>query len=395
MIFRITFFIGFLSLLSLASANSQTDTIRLSNPSFEGVPFEGGAGNRLELPGGCSDCGFPSESPPDVQPVKNGQFQVSKLPQDGNTYIGMVVRDNDTWERIGQKLEKPLQKGKCYEFSLYLARSEIYLSYSQLLNERYDSTVRANYVEPAKLRIYGGNLPCERAEMLAETGLIRNTKWLKSTFRFTDVLDDYQYIVFEAFYNTPTLVPYNGNILIDNASAIIEMPCDKDPLIAANEPKGEPKINKPPTKPEDPVTAPPLASNTTPAPSKIMTELTSRVTEGQTVRINKLYFQSDSTNMTSDSYEALVEIYDFMKNNPKIVIEIGGHTNTIPPHSFCDQLSTARAKSVADFLNKRGIAQSRLKYKGYGKRKPLTRDVSQNGRKVNQRVEIKILSVNG
>ncbi len=119
----------------------------------------------------------------------------------------------------------------------------------------------------------------------------------------------------------------------------------------------------------------------------------SKVNVGQTLRINKLTFDADSTVLNPENFEILDEVYDFLVKNPDVVVEIGGHTNTIPPHSYCDKLSTARAKSVADYIINKGISKSRVAYKGYGKRQPLTTSKSAVARKKNQRVEIKILSI--
>lgn len=118
-----------------------------------------------------------------------------------------------------------------------------------------------------------------------------------------------------------------------------------------------------------------------------------KVTLGQKLRINELNFQSDSSSITQENYDILEEVYEFLAANPKVVVEIGGHTNTIPPHEYCDQLSTARAKRVAEFLYDRGIAKNRVSYKGYGKREPLTDSTSAQGRQRNQRVEVKILQM--
>ena len=118
-----------------------------------------------------------------------------------------------------------------------------------------------------------------------------------------------------------------------------------------------------------------------------------KVIVGQKLRMNELNFVSDSSSITQDNYDILNEVYDFLIANPKIVIEIGGHTNTIPPHEYCDQLSTARAKNVAEYLYSRGIPKSRINYKGYGKREPLTDSTSAQGRQKNQRVEIMILQM--
>ncbi|KXK38524.1 MAG: OmpA/MotB domain-containing protein [Bacteroidetes bacterium OLB9] len=118
-----------------------------------------------------------------------------------------------------------------------------------------------------------------------------------------------------------------------------------------------------------------------------------KVTVGQKLRINELNFASDSSSISHENYEILNEVYDFLKANPSVVIEIGGHTNTIPPHEYCDKLSTDRAKNVAEYLYSLGIPKDRVTYKGYGKREPLTDSTSAIARQRNQRVEIKILKI--
>lgn len=127
---------------------------------------------------------------------------------------------------------------------------------------------------------------------------------------------------------------------------------------------------------------------------KILPELDiSKIKVGQTLQIDNLFFQADSSTITDRSFEVLEEVYEFMNEHPKVVIEIGGHTNNIPPDEYCDRLSTARAKAVADFLYQKGIIQDRISYRGYGKRNPIASNRSAAGRKKNQRVEIKILRV--
>ena len=119
----------------------------------------------------------------------------------------------------------------------------------------------------------------------------------------------------------------------------------------------------------------------------------SQLTVGQTLRINNLYFLADSSGITDDSYEVMDEVYDFLRANDKVIIEIGGHTNTIPSHAYCDKLSNERAQNVANYLYEKGIPENRLTYKGYGKREPITEDRSTVGKRKNQRVEVKILSI--
>ena len=118
---------------------------------------------------------------------------------------------------------------------------------------------------------------------------------------------------------------------------------------------------------------------------------TKKLRKGQVIRLEKLYFQADSTKITDISLPTLNEIVKFMEKNPEINIEIGGHTNNVPPQEYCDRLSTARAKSVAKYLTLKGVNASRVKYRGYGKREPIASNNTTAGRKRNQRVEVKIL----
>lgn len=119
----------------------------------------------------------------------------------------------------------------------------------------------------------------------------------------------------------------------------------------------------------------------------------SKMKVGQVLRINNLYFDADSTDITQKSIPVLDEIFLFLKTNENIIVEIGGHTNNIPSNEYCDKLSTERAKNVAEYMIRRGVPKSRISYKGYGKRKPIATNSTASGRKRNQRVEMKILSV--
>ncbi|MEL6864034.1 MAG: OmpA family protein [Bacteroidota bacterium] len=118
-----------------------------------------------------------------------------------------------------------------------------------------------------------------------------------------------------------------------------------------------------------------------------------RLSTGQIIQLKNLYFEADSSNIETVSTPVLDEVYRFLNSNRDIVVEIGGHTNGIPDHEYCDRLSTARAKSVADYMTTKGIDSRRVYFKGYGKRKPIATNKTSDGRRKNQRVEVKILSI--
>lgn len=184
--------------------------IPLANPSFEDEPAVG------QAPRGWENCGFEEESPPDVQP--NGQFGVTQAAAHGNTYLGMVVRDNDSWECAGQPLPHPLQADTCYRLTLWACRAETYNSFSRISGQP------ANYNTPAVIRLWGGYVDKNREgfELLAETEPVVHTEWRKYQLKFTSTAP-YDYLYLEAYYDQGRPYPYNGNVLVDELSAVT--PC--------------------------------------------------------------------------------------------------------------------------------------------------------------------------
>ncbi len=444
--------------------------IQLENPSFEGFATAG------RLPYGWRDCGFPGESPPDIQP---GSWGVEMAAQNGNTYLGMVTRRRDTWECVSQELQRPMSAGQCYMFSIYLRKGDHYLSPESGL----PSSPHVPFTQAITLRIWGGHSPNRGAELLAESGLVESTDWKKYFFKL-EPREDYQYFFLEAFYKTPVLMPYNGNILLDNASDLVAVDCEatvkeevqnREPFVSfvsmktkskersnhynitfstqnvdrrsdislkmnnqkltrfdfdARSQKGsftadlaegintfditvvnsfgkhsdqtdifykpeEKQTTSPPVTP--PATKEPVASNAKPQTQKPepSTKIEKEVTSarlGQKIVIEDLQFAANESIINPRSYSILDDLALALKHNPNIIIEIGGHTNGMPKDEFCDRLSTARAMAVYDYLQNAGVPTQQLTYKGYGKRSPIASNKTKEGRKQNQRVEIKIIS---
>ena len=371
----------------------QADTVRLKNPSFEDTPKRGG--EAMQGIAGWFDCGkinFPSESPPDIHP--NGYWENNLPASDRKTYLGMVVRDNGTYESVSVRIDSFLEAGKCYRFSLHLAKADKYVSQSRMSGQK------VNYTTPAVLRIWGGSGFCNEKELLAESEPVNNTSWQINTFEFRPK-SNIRSLTFSAYYKTPTLTPYNGNILVDGGSDIIRIPCPGEPPFVVESKLPPHKRKKNPT-PSSPVNKSIASIDKQVATAeqkafkpKILQELSKNlVKEGQTIEIKHLLFKADSATIDRASYEVLDDIYGFLMSSDKVVIEIGGHTNNVPTEEYCDRLSTARAKSVAEYLVNKGVHPSKVQFKGYGKKKPLADNKTSYGRIKNQRVEIKILSLN-
>lgn len=397
--------------ISWISVNGQAKVIKIKNPSFEGFDAAGQDGF-FNLPD-WSDCApnfFPDETAPDIHSSTSVHFDVKHNTFDGNTYVGMVTREiRETYEMISQQLESPIKANRCYKFSIYLAKSDVYLSNIDAVGS---DKSKKNFNRAVKLRIWGSTSNCTKTQLLAESVLVDHNDWRQYNFKFKPTRD-YPYIMLEAFYKTPVLVPYNGNILLDKASDIIEIPCPDNKELAKvdiKKPASESQrkaetvkkpaqsITKKPTvissskRAEDSVYASRKKELKSEKRAKILKGLEKdKILIGQTIRIEKLFFDADSSNIKPESFEVLNEIHTFLDENPNVIIEIGGHTNGVPDEDYCNRLSTERAKNVAEYLYKKGIPTFRIKYRGYGKLKPLALDNTPEGRKKNQRVEIKIL----
>ena len=112
---------------------------------------------------------------------------------------------------------------------------------------------------------------------------------------------------------------------------------------------------------------------------------------GKTTILRNIFFDTDSFNIKPESKVQLLEMIDFMRKNPSLVIEIGGHTDTQGSENYNLTLSGKRAGSVVKYLVENGIPAPRLKSKGYGFSLPLTQNSTEEGRATNRRTEFKIL----
>ena len=100
-------------------------------------------------------------------------------------------------------------------------------------------------------------------------------------------------------------------------------------------------------------------------------------------------FDFDKATLRPDSEPALNQVLSLMKDEPKLAVEIGGHTDNVGKPEYNAKLSDARAASVVQWLMQHGIAGSRLSSHGYGDTEPLVPNDSDENRAKNRRVELK------
>lgn len=120
---------------------------------------------------------------------------------------------------------------------------------------------------------------------------------------------------------------------------------------------------------------PPVDNNQEP----FHTLLKKNLKKGQVIRLENILFYKGRSTVTPDSEQLLERVAEILAARKDIHFEIHGHVCCINP-SYPDaynrdtkksNLSHARAKEIYKVLRKRGIHSSRMKYKGYGRTRPL------------------------
>ena len=121
----------------------------------------------------------------------------------------------------------------------------------------------------------------------------------------------------------------------------------------------------------------------------------------ESIVLNNVFFDYESFDLTKDSRSELNKLFNLLSNNPLIKVEIQGHTDSKGLKSFNKKLSQKRAESVRKYLVKKGINKIRVTAVGYGENQPIAKNTNsdgsdnEEGRALNRRIELKILSKDG
>lgn len=112
---------------------------------------------------------------------------------------------------------------------------------------------------------------------------------------------------------------------------------------------------------------------------------------GVSVNLKSVLFKVSESTLLADSYDELNTVVDLMKVNPKLEIELGGHTDSRGNARLNQKLSQERVDKVKAYLVSKGINANRIQGKGYGGKKPIAIGDSEENRRLNRRVEFTIL----
>ncbi|MPR32236.1 OmpA family protein [Salmonirosea aquatica] len=109
------------------------------------------------------------------------------------------------------------------------------------------------------------------------------------------------------------------------------------------------------------------------------------------IKLDKIYFDQSKYDLRPESRDQLEKLYRTLRNNPKLKIEIAGHTDNVGDARLNQYLSENRARVIYSYLLRKDIASNRLRHQGYGSSKPVAPNDTEENKSLNRRVEFVVL----
>jgi outer membrane protein OmpA-like peptidoglycan-associated protein len=111
----------------------------------------------------------------------------------------------------------------------------------------------------------------------------------------------------------------------------------------------------------------------------------------QPVSFHSVYFGSNRSSLTPEAKAELDRAAKIMQDNPDVVVELQGNTDSTGSDVYNKALAEKRAKAVSDYLKSKGISANRLKTLSLGKSKPVASNATTSGRAQNRRVDLTVV----
>ena len=114
---------------------------------------------------------------------------------------------------------------------------------------------------------------------------------------------------------------------------------------------------------------------------------------GDSVILNmpgNITFATDSSNISADFYSVLDSVALVINKFEKTYVDVIGHTDSTGAADYNQQLSVARASSVARYLESQKVLPQRVITQGDGESSPIASNDTPEGRSLNRRVEIRL-----
>ena len=103
-----------------------------------------------------------------------------------------------------------------------------------------------------------------------------------------------------------------------------------------------------------------------------------------------VYFDKDKADIKTDGATTLVEVMNYLKQNPTFQIQLSGNADTDGNEEHNRLLSERRVQTIRQFLENKAISSSKIVAFGLGTSKPIANNATEEGKKQNRRVDIQV-----
>lgn len=114
-------------------------------------------------------------------------------------------------------------------------------------------------------------------------------------------------------------------------------------------------------------------------------------TVGKLMRLDNLIFNVGTAKIETSSFDELNQVVKMLKDNPKMIIQLEGHTDVKGDPKLNLKLSQDRVDAVKNYLATKGANKNSIKTKAFGGTQPLSRENTEEAHKLNRRVELRVL----
>lgn len=293
--------------------------------------------------------------------IKN--YNGFQKPKSGTSYAGMYFyTDNSYREYVQGELSKTLTSGKRYKMTFYLSladKSSYALKNIEVLitEEKLEPCHHSNSCEKAIKPSKSTKKNFKMYSNSEERYFSDKKSWMEYTFEFTALGYENYFSIGNFYRNQKT----KKQDIVSDSPYFFSYYYIDDVSIESIENESKEEDLKVSKKPE--------------------------------LKINEVYtfknvlFDFDKVELLKVSIEELNELYKHLNQNPKLNIEIYGHTDNVGSDTRNKELSEQRAKAVADYLISQGLDISKIKAFGFGSSKPISDNETEDGRQLNRRVE--------
>lgn len=293
-------------------------------------------------------------------------------PHSGQAYCGIYCSKENYREYLQTELKEPLKAGRQYQVSFWVSLADksphAIATLGALFTPDRISDTTWNILMKNEVTDLGGGqkqvIATHYTPQVANPSryvLIYMDQWNKISGEFTATGGEKYLTIgnFNSFNHSTVVETHADNTVLSGAYYYIDdvsvvcLDCDTEPQ----------------------------SVDTTPAPK-----------QGEIFTLRNVLFNTDESVLLPQSYNDLHTLIELLNSHPTIKIELRGHTDSQGTVEHNRILSEARAKAVAEYLIAHGIESTRLRWKGFGKSRPIDTNDTPEGRHNNRRVEYLIIN---